>query len=101
PASVGTPPDASCLGIGGRATEDTPEHRQCQLHPARLIDRCNSVSLHARNKKDNEHALAPAFQDPLSLARLACWRLGHARSIWIVCALYSIWTTRALRTLVT
>lgn len=71
-ASLVVAPDALRLRIGGRAPEHSPEHLQRQVHPARLVDRCRSVSLHAWHEEHDEDALTSAAQKARLLAAFCC-----------------------------
>jgi hypothetical protein len=58
PASLVITPDTLRLGIGGRSSEDTPEHLQRGVDPVLLVDQRRSVAFDARDEEYNEDALA-------------------------------------------
>lgn len=61
PVVLVIPPDTFRPWIGCSCTEDPTEQVECLVHPPVLVDRCDAISLNARDKEHDQKPLAPSL----------------------------------------
>src|SRR5437879_4153488 len=56
-------PDALCFRVGRCAPEDTAEHLQGCVDPARLVNGCHPIAFNTRDKQDDKNPLQSSTED--------------------------------------
>jgi hypothetical protein len=62
-ASFVVAPDALCFRVGRCAPEDTAEHLQDCVDPARLVNGCHPIAFNTRDKQDDKNPLQSSTED--------------------------------------